>query len=197
MSTNRDDILIAVAKGNPGALEFLRVFARRAHWIDDVADGDKLDAGARYGCHEIAKHESEWLLTLSSNQFFLAHRAQLVPAMVLALNAWEDSNKFTGTERDVIKGQWHEVVWLVAFLVGGTRHLQSVTSAWRSYDIEARGTENGCEVPVPCKCYRCDCSLPEWKYTVLIDGRPEAACSGCYNDWLTRPTRKELNGMPG
>ncbi len=148
MSTNRDDILIAVAKGNPGALEFLRVFARRAHWIDDVADGDKLDAGERYGCHEIAKHESEWLLTLSSNQFFLAHRAQLVPAMVLALNAWKDSDRFTGTERDVIKGQWHEVVWLVAFLVGGSRHLHDMTERFRNYDIEARGTENGCEVPV-------------------------------------------------
>lgn len=195
MSTNRDDILIAVAKGNPGALEFLRVFARRAHWIDDVADGDKLDAGARYGSHEIAKHESEWLLTLSSNQFFLAHRAQLVPAMVLALNAWKDSHRFTGTERDVIKGQWHEVVWLVAFLVGGSRHLHDVTERFRSYDIEARGTENGCEKFRAC--YHCGLSLPEWKYTVMIGQQAQPACKTCYELWIQRPTRKESNGMPG
>ena len=132
MSTNRDDILIAVAKGNPGALEFLRVFARRAHWIDDIADLDLVGDVAE----KLVRHESEWLLTLSSNQFFLAHRAQLVPAMVLAMNAWEDSHKFDGAARDVIKAQWHEVVWLVAFLVGGSRHLKAMTTQWRDYDFE-------------------------------------------------------------
>jgi len=129
---DRDDILQAAAKGNASALEFLRVFARRAHWVDDVADLDLVGDIEE----QLARHESEWLLTLSGNAFFLAHRAQLVPAMILALNAWADSGRFPATQRDVIKGQWHEVVWLVAFLVGGTLHLRDVTGKFRAYDVE-------------------------------------------------------------
>jgi len=128
---NRDDILQAAAKGNASALEFLRVFARRAHWVDDCCDEPgPVDAG------EAARSESEWLLTLSGNAFFLAHRAQLVPAMILALNAWADSERMPSPTCDVVKGQWHEVVWLVAFLVGGTEHLQDVTRKFRGYDFE-------------------------------------------------------------
>lgn len=134
---SRDDILEAVAKGNPGALEFLRVFARRAHAVDDLADLDvpmAVDVSNRV--QHLAYIETEWLLLLSSNTFFLAHRAQLVPAMILALNAWVDSERFDGDVRDVVKGQWHEVVWLVAFLVGGTNHLRAMTWRFRAYDLE-------------------------------------------------------------
>lgn len=133
---DRDDILQAAAKGNASALEFLRVFARRAHWVDDLKDGDKLDAGATYSAEAFLKNESEWLLTLSGNAFFLAHRAQLVPAMILALNAWVDSERMPHPTCDVVKGQWHEVVFLVAWLVGGTLHLQDVTRKLRAYDFE-------------------------------------------------------------
>lgn len=143
---DRDDILQAAAKGNASALEFLRVFARRAHWVDDLKDGDKLDVGATYSAEAFLKNESEWLLTLSGNAFFLAHRAQLVPAMILALNAWVDSERMPHPTCDVVKGQWHEVVWLVAFLVGGSLHLQDITARWRCYDIEERGTMTGCQV---------------------------------------------------
>lgn len=129
---NRDEILQAAAKGNASALEFLRVFARRAHWVDDLND----EPNAIRCPAMFATSESEWLLTLSANPFFLAHRAQLVPAMVLALNAWDDSHRFEGAQRDVIKGQWHEVVWLVAFLVGGTEHLRDITGKFRGYDFE-------------------------------------------------------------
>ena len=135
---SRERILVAAAKGNAAALEFLRVFARRAHWLDDVADGDKLDFGARYSPHDIGDHESEWLLTVGGNPFFIAHRAQLVPAMILAINAWVDSDRFPDVQRDVIKGQWHEVVWLVAFIVGGLEHLKAVTDIYRVYDIERK-----------------------------------------------------------
>lgn len=147
---DRDDILQAAAKGNASALEFLRVFARRAHWVDDLKDGDKLDAGATYSAEAFLKNESEWLLTLSGNAFFLAHRAQLVPAMILALNAWVDSERMPHPTCDVVKGQWHEVVFLVAWLVGGTLHLQEVTRKLRGYDFEAvKGNSRNSETQKP------------------------------------------------
>ena len=137
MSVNRDEILTAAANGNASALEFLRVFARRAHWVDDMVDEDD-PPGIRCNANVIATMESEWLLTLSGNPFFLAHRAQLVPAMVLALNAWVDSeaDSWRADAEAVIKGQWHEVVWLVAWLTGGWQHLRATSGKFRDYDFE-------------------------------------------------------------
>ncbi len=142
----RDEILQAASHGNAAALEFLRVFARRAHWVDDLADRDTSKSGRADGSlgmtalgpapSDLAEFEAEWLLCLSANPFFLAHRAQLVPAMVLALNAWVDSEAMRSAAADVVKGQWHEVVWLVAWLTGGWTKLRDVSGQFRSYDFE-------------------------------------------------------------
>lgn len=127
----RDEILTAAANGNAAALQFLQVFAKRAHYVDDLTD-ERGPANP----FELAANEEEWLLCLSSNPFFLAHKAQLVPAMVVALNAWVDSNGMLGAPRDVVKGQWHEVVFLVAWLTGGWSRLRGVSAQFRSYDFE-------------------------------------------------------------
>lgn len=144
---NRDEILQAAAHGNVAALEFLRSLAARAHWIDDLRDRDKVDKGGWYEADGFAIAEAEWLLMLSSNPFFLTHRAALVPVLLLALNAWADSEGIewdSSDVRDVIKGQWHEVVWLVAWLTGGWAHLRDTTSRYRSYDLEPENQEAGC-----------------------------------------------------
>lgn len=217
MEPNRDEILQAAAKGNASALEFLRVFARRAHWVDDLVDAEFPYRSEMQGplkgveCKYVAESEMEWLLCLSANQFFLAHRAQLVPAMLLALTAWVDSNapfKFKhggGQEqeehwyiqRDVIKGQWHEVVWLVAFLVGGTEHLRTITAKFRSYDFEEPPqTRNRFDGP-HLFCYVCKKPLTLWSCTMFRDGSPHPSCKSCYEAWAMRPTLKEPNGLPG
>ena len=140
---NRDELITAAANRNADALEFLRAFVARAHWIDDLADNDKLEGELWYEPDAFAAQETRWLLTLTANPFFCAHRAQLVPAMVVALNAWVDSHlpRFAGPAGDVIKGQWHEVVWLVAWLTGGWEHLRTVTITFRQYDIEKGGAD--------------------------------------------------------
>lgn len=168
---NRDEILTAAAHGNAAALEFLRVFARRAHWVDDLVDEYGDDRPSE--CGRMAAMESEWLLILTGNPFFLAHRAQLVPAMVLALNAWVDSEAMraggpAGRQAgDVVKGQWHEVVWLVAWLTGGWQHLRETSSRYRSYDFEK--------------------SRDDGRWTGAAPPRPSAL----------DPRPKESNGLPG
>ena len=125
----KEAIIIIAANGNAAAQAFLEVFVRRAHYLDDLEDEPKV--------LRIADFESEWLFTLAGNPFFVAHREQLVPLMILALNAWADSNKMAaGPVRDVVKGLWHEVVYMTAFIVGGWPHLRAVTAAAREYDLE-------------------------------------------------------------
>lgn len=207
MSVNRDEILTAAANGNASALEFLRVFAHRAHFIDDVVDQDKPMSEIREDrVKGMAYNECEWLLTLSGNPFFLAHRAQLVPAMVLALNAWVDSEAWQGVgdklqvQRDVVKGQWHEVVWLVAWLTGGWTKLREVSGRYRDYDFEGKeqkGTEGTKAGPnnndlVSCK----------WCGTPHIEGMAHLlnGIDGYCNQVCARQPligRKEANGMPG
>lgn len=188
---NRDEILMAAANGNAQALEFLRVFARRAHWVDDLRDGDKLDAEAKYSTHEIAEEEANWLIMLSGNPFFLTHRAQLVPAMVLALNAWIDSDYIAERPdaQAVLKGQWHEVVWLVAWLTGGWKNLREATSRHRSFDFEAvKEPQSRGDAETHCVL----CGRPKG----LQSGELCGPCLGAR--WVREePERKELNGLPG
>lgn len=140
----RDERLQAAAGGNPEALAFLRAFAVRAHWIDDLADkGPALAERPEAAAEMLARNEADWLLTLSTNPFFLAHRLQLVPLMVLGLNAWVDSHRQPPVVRDVVKGFWHETVWAVAYLTGGWTRLRQVTSRNRSYDLEPGKPEEG------------------------------------------------------
>lgn len=137
--TSRQTILAAAAHGNGPALEFLKAFTARAHWLDDLADGDKCDVGARPDPETIARHEFSWLLCLTGNAFFVANRAALVPVMALALNAWVDSGRAEFTKHrqcDVIKGLYHEVVWMTALLTGGWEALRMASSVFRAYDIE-------------------------------------------------------------
>lgn len=211
MSVNRDEILTAAANGNASALEFLRVFARRAHWVDDVVDGDgkgdiRDPLRGRPFADSMAAYECEWLLTLSGNPFFLAHRAQLVPAMVLALNAWVDSNRSQGTGdrdqvvRDVVKGQWHEVVWLVAWLTGGWTTMREVSGKYRDYDFEGKeqkGTEGVKAGPNNEDLKQC-----KWCGDMFIEGpnhRVTGIAGYCNALCAQQPLigRKEANGMPG
>ena len=131
MKATVEEILTAAANGNGDALRFLVAYARRAHWVDDLRDEER-----RPLPDWLAAAEADWLLTLSGNPFFLAHRAQLVPVMLLGLNAWADSHHLPAPERDVVKGFWHETVWLVAWLTGGWEHLRKVTAQFREYDHE-------------------------------------------------------------
>jgi hypothetical protein len=142
---NRDEILLHAAHNNGDALLFLRAYARRAHWVDDLCDRDKLDAGEHYEAGQLAGMEIEWLLAISGNPFFLANKTALVPAMVIAANAWADSEQSSlknSTVGDVVKGQWHEVVYLTALLTGGWGWLRQTSSKFRAYDLEERQTSN-------------------------------------------------------
>lgn len=170
-ASSRDEILTAAANGNGSALEFLRVFTRRAQWVDDLRDRDKLDAGGWYEASAFASREAEWLLCLASNPFFAQYRAQLVPVMVLGLNAWVDSEdpKWKARSRnEVLAGLANEVFWLVAWLTGGWQKMRDVSAKYRDYDVEDSGPEMPCEDAE--RCGYCNSKLhPLWIFGTTND----------------------------
>lgn len=133
-----EDEIQLVTRGNEDAASFLRVFVAHCHMLDDIVDGDKPCDDER-----LMASETDWLLALTGNTFFLQHRALLVPLIVQGFNAWLDSNDWAQSTdsykrlaSDVLKGFYHEVVWQVAFLCGGWKHLRAVTTRAREYDFE-------------------------------------------------------------
>lgn len=129
MNAPREEIILAAANGNKFAAQFLTAYAARCHHVDDSFDLDKPIC--------IGDAEAAWLFELAVNPFWNDHKATLLPVMMLATNAWMDSNNMpAGVMRDVVKGYWHEVVWLVAFICGGWQHMREVSKKFRHYDVE-------------------------------------------------------------
>lgn len=127
-----------IANGDEFAAAFLTAFQDRAHLLDDIEDRDR-----ELTQQDLVAGEVDWLLMLAGNPFFQQHKAQLVPVMVLGLNAWRDSDHWRrSTDRqkqqaaDVVKGVYSEMAFLVAFLVGGLGHMQKMSAKFRGYDFE-------------------------------------------------------------
>ena len=129
---------LEVAKGDENAANFLGAFQDKAHLLDDMVDHDhprSLD--------EHCQIELNWLLTLTSNPFVQAHTGKLVPVLTLGLNAWADSNAMQRSVKkrdrlvaDVVKGFYHEVVYLVALICGGYDHMRVISMKYRKYNFE-------------------------------------------------------------
>lgn len=129
---------LEIANGDESAAAFAAAFVARAHLVDDIEDGDK-----PVPSDSLVAGEVDWLVTLAGNRFFNEHKAALVPAMVMGLNAWRDSNAWRRNvdarkrrASDVLKSFYHEVVYLVAFLTGGLEHMQKISGKYREYDME-------------------------------------------------------------
>ncbi len=123
-----EQIITMAAKGNEPAAAFCRAWYNHCHLLDDCHDKDKLVTDDR-----MAAVETQWIMELAGNPFFLAHKPMLIGVMVCSINAWQDSNRYSGEARAVLSGMYHELLYLVAFLVGGRPHLRHVTSECREY----------------------------------------------------------------
>lgn len=133
---------LEITRGDGPAADFLEAYQQRCHYVDDLCDepGRGLDAAPL-----LAQHESAWLLALTANPWFAAHKAALVPLMLLAASAWADSNDLRKSAdapvrraADVVKGLWHEVIFLTAWLCGGWDHLRSISAKFREYDYDTK-----------------------------------------------------------
>lgn len=120
---------------NQSAWDFVDVFARRSHLIDDIIDGD-----ADVSDEEIIKSEIEWMATLSRNPFYMAHSNYLMPLIISGATSWLDANEWEQSEdpvkrthSDVIKSTYHEVIFGVVYLCGGWNALREFTQLHREY----------------------------------------------------------------
>jgi hypothetical protein len=122
-------ILADVSCGNKQAADFCWSYIAFCHFVDDVADGET----KKWSREELVNVNLEAILAFSVNPFFRLHKERLLPLIINATNAWIDSEnpRHDQRMRDVLKTQYQEVVWQVAFLCGGYENLRRVTQTHR------------------------------------------------------------------
>lgn len=131
------DDAIKVTKGNTQAAVFLVDYINFCHLLDDVVDKDVPVDDAR-----LVKESLNLIVDLCENSWVNEHKTRLLPLIISGFNAWLDSNRMakmseTVVQSDVVKGIYHEIVYVTAFLCGGYEHMREV-SQQRKYDMEAR-----------------------------------------------------------
>jgi len=120
---------------NEEAWKFVSLFADRAHYVDDIVDGE-----GRITDEDIIQRELAWMLALGQNEFYKAHSGFLMPLIIMGCNAWLDANQWEKsddpvkkTHSDVIKSLYHEVIFACVYLCGGWKSLREFTALHREY----------------------------------------------------------------
>lgn len=131
-----------VAPGNRAAQDFCHAFLAWVHFLDDMVDQDKPEAGPE----DIIRLNLELAMVFAFNPFWQEHKTRLIPLIIQGAQAYADSNEWAKSvnardrlSSDVLKSQYAEVFWHVAYLCGGPELLQQVTRKYRrfNYDVVA------------------------------------------------------------
>lgn len=131
------DEAIKVTNQNSAAAVFLVDYVAFCHLLDDVVDKDVPVDDER-----LVKESLNLIVDLMQNEWVRQHSNQLLPLIISGFNAWPDSNRMainreTAIQSDVVKGIYHEIVYVTAYLCGGHDHMRTI-SQQRKYDMEAR-----------------------------------------------------------
>lgn len=136
----KEDFL-RLANNNEQAWSFVELFANWSHQIDDLIDQDKTISD-----EEVVEMQLAWMAALSTNPFYLANQSFLMPLLILSSNTWLDSNKWGKSEdpvqrchSDVLKSQYHEVIFACVYLCGGWKSLREFTALHREYQKDNYG----------------------------------------------------------
>lgn len=127
-----------ITKGNEEATTFIVSYVAFCHLLDDVMDDKESVTDKR-----LVTETLRFLEQVISNPWVRANIGFLWPLIVTGANSWIDSNSWAESTlkekrqaSDVLKGQYHEVVWFTAYLCGGIEHQQEITSKFRDYDFD-------------------------------------------------------------
>lgn len=137
---SRGDIIKAVCADNVDAGKFCLALVEWLHMIDDVQDKDKQLSPA-----DLVRINLTAIDEISNNPFFQANNVSLTTLLTQAFRSWADSCEWERRTdvrdrraADVFKSQYHEVIWHVAYLVGGWSHMSAMTVQYRHVDHDCK-----------------------------------------------------------
>lgn len=133
-----DVIFNDITKGDKDAFDFCNAFFRWVHCLDDLVDRD----------HEVPPHAVSVLFfslihNVACNPFFQKHKTELLSTMLLASQAWADSEEWKKRPdvlhritSQVLKSQYQDVFIHVAALCGGQLHMTQMAQKYRDYNYD-------------------------------------------------------------
>ena len=137
-TTDFDAIFRDITKGDENAFNFCNAFFRWVHCLDELVDRDKEVPPAA-----VSMLFFSLVHTLATNLFFQNHKESLLPTMLLASNAWADSEHWKKSPdvlhritSQVLKSQYQDVFIHVAALCGGQAHMHEVSRKYRDYNYD-------------------------------------------------------------
>lgn len=134
LAKNVDDFLKACACGNAQAYQFLVAWLSFCELIDDIVDSENQD---QLTDENLVLTLLQFIVNVSSNQFYQSHRIHLEPAIVNAANDWLDANRMLAAgdpAGHVLKSGYHQVFWTTARLAGGWDRMREICKQYRSFD---------------------------------------------------------------
>lgn len=124
-----------IALGNQAAEDFMVGFYQWIHTLDDLIDRDRPIL-----LETVHSNHLGLIVSVSANEFFLKYRDSLLPVIVMSALAHQESERLRNAENvldrvasQVIKSQYQDVFYLVAFLVGGYAHASAMSRKFREY----------------------------------------------------------------
>lgn len=127
-----------IAAGNEDATSFLHVFYEWVQTQDDLMDRDK-----PVPPREFVITNMRLMFTLTYNEFFLTYREKLLPVILASSVAYVDSERFRTHESvldrvasQVLKSQYADVFYMVAFIVGGIHHMIAMAEKYREFSYD-------------------------------------------------------------
>ena len=126
-----------VTKGNEAASKFLLSYLSLVHMFDDAYDKDEPVPDER-----MVKVMIWWSEELLFNPWVKENVDAIWSQVLTGWNAWLDSNQWAQCPNpklfasDVIKSNYQELVFLVAYLCGGREHMRAMSQKYREYNFE-------------------------------------------------------------
>ncbi len=126
-----------VACGDQAAKRFLLTYFSLVHVFDDVYDKDKEVTDER-----LVKVMLWWTEELLYNPWVREHSNALWSQIITGWNAWLDANVWAKQPNpklfasDVIKSNYQEMTFLVAYICGGREHMRAMSTKYREYNFE-------------------------------------------------------------
>lgn len=132
------DAFERISKGDPEARDLLWVVYRFVHKQDDLIDKDKPVATS-----ESVRVDLEVMRAFSKNAFFQKHQDFLWPLLVTSGLAFVASEELARRDdvlekiaSQVLKSQYVDVFFGVAFCIGGWDHALAMSNAYRCYHFD-------------------------------------------------------------
>jgi len=129
------------SNGNHDAAEFMSNIAAIARLADNITDGDSDDPVSDMG--DLLYRT---LITMQLNPFYEKHKLSLFPVIVNAIVGWQNSEKWRKSPEPkkrifafVYRELVEQIMWTVALITGGIRHVHKVADEIYEQSHKANG----------------------------------------------------------